>query len=135
MPLTRQEARTNLVALIQQQILRPAEHGELLLAIWHDIEDEAQDLHLIEVFESFQAPDGGGQAQVCFPGMANLWLPGLYHVTLFSREVFEGADPLASAPWTRLPEQLETGRAEILFVKAGAVRPQTALAKWLLSGQ
>lgn len=134
MPLTRQEARANLVSLVQQQIMKPAEHGELLLAVWHDIEDAAQDLHLIEVFESFRAPDGNESAIMRFPGMAGLWLPGLYFVTFFSREAFEAGAARPSSPLTGLREQLAANRAEILFANAAAIPPHTALANWLPPG-
>jgi len=131
MPLTRQEARANLVSLIQQQVARPSEHGDLLVAVWHDIEDAAQDLHLLEVFESFCAPDGSGMARVRFPGMAGLWLPGLYFVTLFSGEAFEGELMQASPFLAGIEQQLRAQRAELLFVNPAAIPPHTALANWI----
>ncbi len=115
MPVSREQVRAQLAILIQHQALRPGEHGALLLAVWRDVEEAAQDVHLVEVFEDFSGPDGAGRAVLRFPGMGDLWLPGLYIVDAFSRDEFarllDSGDPRIGD----LRDQLAGGRAEILW--------------------
>ena len=128
MPLSRNEVRANLTVLLQYQAMRDGGHGPLELAVWRRIEDAAQDVHLVEVFERFASPDGAPHAALRFPGMGNMWLPGLYHIEVWSTAEFKrlaaaGAEPVAS-----LRRELAEGAAEII---APADPVSSALARLL----
>jgi hypothetical protein len=114
MPLSRNEVRANLTVLLQYQAMRDGGHGPLELAVWRHIEDEAQDVHLLEVFERFAAPDGAPSAALRFPGMGNMWLPGLYHIEVFSRAEFERLAAENAEPVASLRRELAEGTAEII---------------------
>ena len=115
MPVDRDQVRRNLIALIQFQNMRRGEYGELLLAVWFGIESQADDVHLLEVYEQFAAEDGAEQSLLRFPGMANMWLPGLYMIHALSRREFEKQLTDPSELIERIRAQLSEGRAEILW--------------------
>jgi hypothetical protein len=96
-------------------MMRQREYGELQLAVWYAIEDEAQDVYLLEVFDNFISPEGRPRDILRFPGMGNLWLPGLYELSVFSRAEFErtvtASDPLIE----RVRAGLASGTATILW--------------------
>lgn len=115
MPLSRQEVRQNLITLIQYQIMREREYGELLLTAWYDISDDAQDVFLLQVWEKFAEPGGAGRGVFRFPGMGNIWLPGLYIVSTFSRAEFEIACSKEEELVMTVRRQLHLNAAEILW--------------------
>ena len=114
MPLTRDEAKRNLVTLLQYQTMRRNEYGELLLMVWYNITDTIEDIFVLEVFENFRTPEGKERDVLRFPGMADMWLPGLYMIAAFSRQEFEqcaASDELIS----RVRQDLRCGRAQIIW--------------------
>jgi hypothetical protein len=123
MPVPRHQVRQNLLQLIQFQMIHRREYGELLLAIWHGIEAEAQDVFLFEVYERFASPEGGGRGTFRFPGIGPLWLPGLYEVTLCSRAEFERATASRDSEMETMRAELASGRAEILWPENPADSP------------
>jgi hypothetical protein len=114
-PLSRDEARKNLIGLIQFQKLHEREYGGLLLAAWYGMEDEAQDLFLFEVYGNFKAPDGNERALLRFPGMGNLWLPGLYHVLAMSKAEFESRAHSNDPDIDAVRRDIRSGNGEILW--------------------
>ncbi|MGB9692315.1 MAG: hypothetical protein ACPL7D_09110 [Candidatus Sumerlaeaceae bacterium] len=114
MPIDRSTARKNLLTLLQHQLAKQ-EFGALRLALWYDIEEQASDLFLFEVFEAFRTPYGNETATFRFPGMGFLWLPGLYHVTVCSLAFFQQAAQLNDDDLLKFRTQLAAGNAEILI--------------------
>ena len=115
MPLSRQQVRQNLVSLLQFQMMRDREYGDLLLAAWYGIEEQAQDVFVLEVFEKFASPQGSERDMLRFPGMGNLWIPGLYMLSVFSRAEFERAAADSDALIRRVRADLHGGVGEILW--------------------
>jgi hypothetical protein len=118
MPVDRAQARSNLIALIQFQTMRQREYGDLLLAVWYAIEEQLEDVYVLEVYERFASPEGEEHAMLRFPGMANMWIPGLYHIAAYSRRAFEqnaGSDELIAL----VRAQLAAGAAEVLWPPDG----------------
>ena len=115
MPVTREQVRKNLISLITFQKMRERNYGELLLAVWHGIEDEATDVSLTEVYTGFASPEGEGHEVYRFPGMGNLWLPGLYTVSVYSRAEFERAAAAGETEIARLRESFQRGEAEVIW--------------------
>ena len=118
MPVSRDEVRRNLFTLLQYQTARDRGYGDLLLAVWHDTEDEAEDVRLLEVYDDFASPEGAPRETYKFPGAANMWLPGLYELTVFSRDAFVAARRGGDAFVSEVLRQVQTGEAEVLFVEA-----------------
>ena len=78
MPVPRAQVRANLVQLLQYQLAREREYGPLLLAVWVNIRDEAEDAFLLWVFERFASPEGGGRRSIiAFRGPGNDRYEGL----------------------------------------------------------
>lgn len=123
MPIDRVTARKNLLNLIQYQLAHSAMYGELVLAVWYGIEDQAEDLFLFEVYERFVSEDGREVSTYRFPGMGYLWLPGLYHVTACSLASFERAVKELDEDVVYFRQALKEGRAEILVPFAGQEHP------------
>lgn len=120
MPLSRDELRRNITILLQFQTMRQQEHGQLLLAVWYDIEPEASDVRLVEVFENFRNTDGENQAELRFPGIGQTWIPGLYYIAAFSREAFEQAVREQASVIKRIRESLAANRGEVLYPPGNA---------------
>lgn len=114
MPIDKETARRNLINLIHYQTARE-EYGRLLLAVWYDIAEEADNLYLFEVFENFLGAEGAPVATYRFPGMGYLWLPGLYYVTVCSLSFFVSAVNEGDEDVTKLRSQLASGTAEVLL--------------------
>ncbi|PKO19578.1 hypothetical protein CVU37_02515 [candidate division BRC1 bacterium HGW-BRC1-1] len=105
------------MTLVAMQAARDREFGALVLAVWVHAQDDAEDVYLLEVFESFASPDDGAERAVLrFPAFGDLWLPGMYIVETMSRAEFDRVaaagddEALASAK-----EDLARGAAEILW--------------------
>lgn len=129
MGLTPEEVRGNLVQLVQFQLTQAREHGELLLVVWHGKEDDAQDVHLTEVWEHFRAPDGTGHAALRFPGAANLWIPGLYIVNAVSRAEFEHRARHNDDLIRDLRDEIARGSAETFWPPPGQASVLAELLK------
>jgi hypothetical protein len=131
MPLSRDEVRVNLTVLLQYQAMRGGAAGTPELAVWRGIEEQAQDVHLVEVFAEFTAPDGSPHAMLRFPGMGNMWLPGLYHIEVLSRAEFERVAADGGELVASLRRELAGGTAEII----APVKPESSpLARLLELG-
>lgn len=115
MPVPRAQVRANLVQLLQYQLAREREYGPLLLAVWTNIRDEAEDVFLLEVYERFVSPDGGGHDVMRFPAMGSMWLPGTYIVEAYSRAAFLAALEDGQPELLAVRAALDTGTAEILW--------------------
>ena len=120
MPVPRAQVRANLVQLLQYQLAREREYGPLLLAVWVNIRDEAEDAFLLEVFERFVSPEGGGHDVMRFPAMGAMWLPGTYIVEAYSRAAFEEALDGGRPELLAVREALASGTAEILWPEPAA---------------
>lgn len=119
MPVEREQVRRNLVALVQSQVSRLCDYGALRLAVWYDIKEQAEDVHLVEVFERFVDSGGHEHEDLRLPGMGELWLPGLYIVGMFSVAEFERQVAERSAMILRLTSELKAGFAEIVWPPGG----------------
>lgn len=121
MPLTRDEARRCVLVLLQQQVARASsEHGALLLTVWHAIRDEQQDIRLLQVYERYTSADGSAREELRFPGFGDMWIPGLYLVTVMSREALDHADANADDMVAAIRAELAAGTAEVIFAEPGA---------------
>jgi|GEM_PF-2616211 hypothetical protein len=129
MPIDKDTARKNLLNVIQYQLSHPDEYGQLLLALWYDIADQADDLYLFEVFEDFSTPHGDPVGTYRFPGMGFLWLPGVYTITACSRAYFEQAVKEADADVLTFRMQLENFSAELLYPFSGNTTPIVKLLR------
>lgn len=115
MPVSRDQVRQNLSKVIEYQRAKPHGYGELLLAVWYAIDEELQDVFLLEVFEKFVSLEGKPFEKVSFPGMGELWISGLYKISVFSRAEFEKAVEEGREPINEVREHLAAGRAEIIW--------------------
>jgi hypothetical protein len=115
MPLSRKQVRESLMKVIEYQRTHAQQYGGLELAVWYAIEEQQQDVFLLEVFEHFVSLEGKACEVLRFPGIGELWLPGLYTLRVYSREEFEAALDGRGQLFEQICRQMGQGAAEVVW--------------------
>jgi hypothetical protein len=63
----------------------------------------------------FRTPEGSEHALLRFPGMGNLWLPGLYHVLAMSKAEFESRAHSNDPDIDAIRRDIRSSNGEILW--------------------